>query len=100
MSGQRSHHISKDSCNSSVLLLRHVAACESSPHWQCFFLIAGAEWKSEWISGLHSWLLWGALDDPDDPLQLFLSSKGSSQIPMPKNSQAGSYSIETIILFH
>lgn len=49
-------------------------------------LLAGAEGRSEWIPGLHTWLLWGVFGDPDDPLHLFLSSKGSSQFPVSDDS--------------
>lgn len=82
----RTHHISKDSCNSCALFLCSIAVSELSPPHAGSGLLAGAEGRSEWIPGLHTWLLWGVFGDPDDPLHLFLSSKGSSQFPVSDNS--------------
>lgn len=84
-SRQRTHHISKGCCYSSVLFLCHVAVCELSPPHTGSALLAEAEGKSEWIS-LGYTLGCFVPGDPDDALHLFLSSKGSSQIPVSENS--------------
>jgi len=98
-SSQRCRHISKGSCNSSLLFPCHIAVFVLELPHPDRGLFAGAGWKAD-LSESHTWLLLGALGDPGDPLHLFLSSKQFSQIPVSENSQDGSCSLETIVLFH
>lgn len=104
-SGHGFLHIDINSCSSSVLL-GHAAIFELELFHGDSDLFAAWHWVLCWQDsesssrslGVTYFTALGALSDLDGSLHL--SSNSTSLVPLSETSQAGAYSVETIVLFH